>query len=964
MNALRFLFALLFLAIGVTARAQFTIAAPEVVSETRVSRTVLDYTMRAKIVNTGATTAGITATLTIAAPHTSVVKGSLNFGTVPAAASTASTDTFVIRHDRAFPFDPAVLHWTIKVPFTIWSQQPTAGASEVGVTVRPQVLFSQPVDVATLNANNFYATFSGQKLAATIVPANDGRFAWLFFTGPMPSAAQVQVTVDGSTIRRLGGAAADLLDAAGNGTPGSKLTFDFSTVSIAPVPATTVSGRIVDPGPDLLPHTADDAQPGPDGKYMTADDVYLLPIAGVKVHLIGLETQAVFTDANGYFQLPSVPSGNVKVVIDGRTATVSPAGYYFPEMVMDAQMSPGVNNSVMAGMPTMYLPRIPSSILAPISASQTTMVTLKPEAALDLPLPQQQFLSVEVQPNSLVNNGQHVAAGQVGISVVPPELVRDMLPPGLLQHTLDITVQAPGITNFSTPAAMTFPNVFNAPPGTKLNFLSFDHTTGRLVIEGTAPVSPSGLSASTDPGTGITHPGWHGLTPPGSQAGGDGNNSKDPFDPCGSGSHNRDLNPNLPQAVLDALSAKNRTLQNITNGYGDYLYDNYDVTVQMPNGMTPEQFLANMTKDINGTVNNSTFNHINTFSVNPSPKLGDIYHITITGVIPADVVLSKSAPDHFRFTTLNGHPEFGAREFGFEKNSNGTVTFYTRGASRPRGPVEGFFGGYAQTKGWEKLTEGIGNSIKNQGGAIINRNEQRHPLGGPSPCFFNELNALAIANVASATSVENLAAPKRYFYHVQFSASDTDNTIQEISGVTDGMGHVSVFLAANATYVARLYNPVTKLHGETIGETSTSGIATSFGSISVGVPDSSDTDGDGLGDFAEFVIGTNPNQYSTAGDGISDGAKVEQGLDPLAGIAFPTGIIASIPLVGEAKEVVLEGSTTNSRKQTAYVAAGSGGLEPVMHFSENKAVLCKYSRASTLGWQPRRLLKRAAIRAM
>ena len=97
-------------------------------------------------------------------------------------------------------------------------------------------------------------------------------------------------------------------------------------------------------------------------------------------------------------------------------------------------------NTVMVGMETMYLPRIPASILQPISASQTTMVSLRPEAALDLPLAQQQFLTVEVQPNSLVNNGQHVASGQVGVSVVPPELVRDMLPPGLLQHTFDITV--------------------------------------------------------------------------------------------------------------------------------------------------------------------------------------------------------------------------------------------------------------------------------------------------------------------------------------------------------------------------------------------------------------------------------------------------------------------------------------------------------------------------------------------
>ena len=126
---------------------------------------------------------------------------------------------------------------------------------------------------------------------------------------------------------------------------------------------------------------------------------------------------------------------------------------------------------------------------------------------------------MEIAPNSLIGmDGQPLATGQVGVSVVPSELVKDMLPPGLLQHTFDITVQAPGIATFATPAPMTFPNVFNAPPGSKLNFLSFDHTTGRLVIEGTATVSENGFYVATDPGTGVTHPGWHGLAPPGTMA--------------------------------------------------------------------------------------------------------------------------------------------------------------------------------------------------------------------------------------------------------------------------------------------------------------------------------------------------------------------------------------------------------------------------------------------------------------
>ena len=67
---------------------------------------------------------------------------------------------------------------------------------------------------------------------------------------------------------------------------------------------------------------------------------------------------------------------------------------FFPEMVMDATMQPGLNNFVMKGMESMVLPRIPASIPQNVSASQTTMVTLKPEAALDLPPAQQPFLSV------------------------------------------------------------------------------------------------------------------------------------------------------------------------------------------------------------------------------------------------------------------------------------------------------------------------------------------------------------------------------------------------------------------------------------------------------------------------------------------------------------------------------------------------------------------------------------------
>lgn len=418
-----------------------------------------------------------------------------------------------------------------RIPFVVDRHLPLNGALDVGSTFRPQVFFSRPVDASTLTSSNFFATGpSGAKLDARIVPADDGSFAWLFFTDPMPGRSRITVHLDGSTILSAGDRIA--LDANLDGSGGGSFEYSFATVSLTPVVGTSISGRVVDPGPDLRPMTLDDIAAGTDQRLRTADDLFLWPIAGVRVYVVGLEDEAVMTDANGSFVLDSVPTGNVKLAIDGLTASSPPVGVYFPEMVMDLNLEPGRTNTVLGSMGSLqvrlanrdrqeiYLPRVSSSILQTAGGAAATMIGVEAVAAPNLTAQQRANLTIEVQAGSLRDQqGNPIASGQVGISTVPPELVREMLPPGLLQHAFDITVQAPGITNFSSPAPMTFPNTFGAAPGSQLNFLSFDHTTGRLVIEGSATVSADGSSAHTNPGTGITHPGWHALTPQGSDAG-------------------------------------------------------------------------------------------------------------------------------------------------------------------------------------------------------------------------------------------------------------------------------------------------------------------------------------------------------------------------------------------------------------------------------------------------------------
>ncbi len=84
--------------------------------------------------------------------------------------------------------------------------------------------------------------------------------------------------------------------------------------------------------------------------------------------------------------------------------------------------------------------------------------------------------------------------------------------------------------------------------------------------------------------------------------------------------------------------------------------------------------------------------------------------------------------------------------------------------------------------------------------------------------------------------------------------------------------------------------------------------------------------------------------------GLSDLAEIQQGLVPLSRRGFRTGLIASLPLPGEAREVVIEGLSQpavgietltrpagalsrptgegplNAEQQTAYLALGARGL--------------------------------------
>ena len=186
---------------------------------------------------------------------------------------------------------------------------------------------------------------------------------------------------------------------------------------------------------------------------------------------------------------------------------------------------------------------------------------------------------------------------------------------------------------------------------------------------------------------------------------------------------------------------------------------------------------------------------------------------------------------------------------------------------------------------------------------------------------FSQTIDTALASIFA--KVSSFAIPKgEVFYRTTAGTFD-------ILGRTNEAGEFTLNLPADQDFRIEFADPIDNSFAAYEGRTAEVGSAKilEFTPILIPLPlDAIDTDSDGTPDQIETVIGTNITNPDSDDDGISDHAELQQGLNPLDGFGFPTGIIASLPLFGEAQDIIVEGSLENSADQTAFIATGSHGL--------------------------------------
>ena len=170
--------------------AGLTPGPPQTVTETRIQRTVFEYVMQISVTNSDTKTArGVIATVTSNSPRTTIVEGSVTFGSIAPGLAAAGADTFTLRHDRTVPFDPAGLQWTfVKVP-----ADPTVAAPS-----SPTMLTSATVAGTTDAGASLEIVGGAQTITGVFnlsVPLQANRLNPLFVTAFNPAGRSAPVPV-------------------------------------------------------------------------------------------------------------------------------------------------------------------------------------------------------------------------------------------------------------------------------------------------------------------------------------------------------------------------------------------------------------------------------------------------------------------------------------------------------------------------------------------------------------------------------------------------------------------------------------------------------------------------------------------------------------------------------------------------------------------------------------------------
>jgi len=849
-----------------------------------------------------------------------------------AGADTGLVKTFEITGDGNLDIDllhvvqnPAIagIQVTRRAPGVTALRGISPGNGEEMVNVaRPVVVnFAGEIDPSTVSDESIQVMALSQPVAGRLVTSSTNEFVTFYPDSPLPASTEVRVSVNGDMLMDSNG---NPVDANGDGEFGGMGTADFSTLPLTLIPNTAVTGRVFQSN-------------AVDGSATPID----VPIEGVTIFLEGRRDISAVTDANGDFTLTSpdgLPAPEFFVVIDGSTATNVPDGFMYPTLGKPFHSVAGQTSPLTAPdgqafdifLPLMNEgdivaldPNAPTTVGFGAGGTQT-LANLFPDADPSM------FArtTVTFAPGSAQDANGNAATEAVIIPVAPNRIPAPL--PEFLNPELVISIQAGGANGFNgaggastfdVPAEIAFPNLEGLAPGEQALIFSFDHDAGEFVVVGTGTVSADGLMIESDGGV-IRAPGWH-FTSDGTEDSTD----PDPDPEEEDEEEDEDFEFEITVGLGANVSFQPLTLD-FTAGlvlpetlFGDKGAQpfNYSGEFKLPQNPIADsfgtsfsfrvsEFFAKFIPEVGplnlfgvdfGVSLSAAFGleglldvtggeaevELDDLTVRPgNVELVGTFQITDSYLcnIPFDIGEKICSEYTIGPRTLAGLPSIPLPEVSLPLPFTSLIDFN-----------DPFFVGLgASASSSLKISPSV--SIQKTRVPVENSTAARPSSVAPRQASAGE-SPTAEPTVSSANSepiiadIDSLTDDPSVYFRIE-----TESGFTSFGVVPDGQ-NISQILPPNTSFTLYTYSPFTNRSAVVTAITGPSGatqqrnlVFSDFGGF--------DTDGDGIPDVGEYVIGLDLQNADSDGDGIDDGAELRQGLNPLNGVATATGVVASLDL--------------------------------------------------------------------
>jgi RHS repeat-associated protein len=340
--------------------------------------------------------------------------------------------------------------------------------------------FSKALTVETVNPGTITLNGPQGTVTAKVVPAENGRLAFITPLSSLAPGTTYTVTVSGPT------------DGTSSVVPS---LFSFTTVERPRNPiygdeewipeARNLRGDWRSNGVSSEAQSFPALQAEP-GVTALAGQVLALsgrPLANVSVQIGDTIAQ---TDDTGRFLLSKIAPGHQVMKLDGRSA--SQPGKTYGIFKIGVDVTEGKTNVLSY---TIWMPKLDMAHAVTIQSPTTreAVITNPHIPGLELRLPQQ----------TLIRDMDGHAVTQISITAIPTNQPPFPLPPGV-NVPVFFTIQPGGAQVIPPRAQLIYPNFTNQRPGTRIDFWNYDAEDKGWYIYGQGTVTPNGRQIIPDAG--------------------------------------------------------------------------------------------------------------------------------------------------------------------------------------------------------------------------------------------------------------------------------------------------------------------------------------------------------------------------------------------------------------------------------------------------------------------------------